>query len=69
MTGTKRWFACWGGPVLVLAIILVGTFLATLVLRELRPCGWLDVALRGDDCLCTEIDLADSPLEAGELIP
>ncbi|MBN1813625.1 MAG: hypothetical protein JXA14_17430 [Anaerolineae bacterium] len=66
---TRRWFARWGGPALVLAIILVGTFLATLVLRELRPCGWLDVALRGDDCLCMEIDLAGSPLEASECIP
>lgn len=65
----KHWFERWGGPILVVAIILAGTFLATLVLRELRPCGWLDVALRGDDCLCREIDLADSPLEAGELIP
>ena len=45
--GTKRWFAYWGGPVLVVAIILVGTFLAALVLRELRPGGLLDVILRG----------------------
>jgi hypothetical protein len=41
----KRWFACWGGPVLVVTLILAGTFLATLVLRELRPGGWLDIAL------------------------
>ena len=37
----RRWFECWGGPILVVTIILVGTLLATLVLRELRPCGWL----------------------------
>jgi hypothetical protein len=69
MMGIKRWFACWGGPILVLAIILVGTFLATLVLRELRPCGRLDVALRGGDCLCAEVGLAGSSLEAGRFMP
>jgi dolichol kinase len=41
----RRWTECWGGPILVLSIILISTLLATLVLRELRPCGWLDVAL------------------------
>jgi hypothetical protein len=65
----QRWFERWGGPVLVVTIILVGTFMAALVLRELRPCGWLDVALRGDGCLCSEVGLADLPLETGEFIP
>jgi hypothetical protein len=54
---------------LVVAIILVGTFLAALVLRELRPCGSLDVALRGDDCLCAEVDAVESSLEASVFIP
>jgi hypothetical protein len=44
---TKRWFACWGGPILVVTLILIGTFTAALVLRELRPGGLLDVVLRG----------------------
>ena len=65
----KHWFECWGGPILVVMIILVGTLVAMLVLRELRPCGWLDVALRGDDCLCAEVDNAESPLEASGFVP
>ena len=65
---TRRWVACWGGPALVVAIILVGTLLATLALRELRPCGWLDVALRGDGCLCVEGVAADH-LKVSEVIP
>jgi hypothetical protein len=44
---TERWFACWGGPILVITLILIGTFVAALVLRELRPGGLLDVVLRG----------------------
>jgi hypothetical protein len=44
---TRRWFACWGGPILVVTLILAGTFVAVLVLRELRPGGLLDVVLRG----------------------
>jgi hypothetical protein len=54
----RRWFECWGGPILVLTIILVGTLVATLVLRGLRPCGWLDVTLRGEGCMCIALDLA-----------
>lgn len=69
MIGAKRWFACWGGPILILTIVLVGTFLATLVLRELRPCGFLDVALRGDARLCEEVNISDSPLEASGFVP
>ena len=65
----KHWFECWGGPILVVTIILVGTLLATLVLRELRLCGWLDVALRGDHCLCSEAGLADLSLETSQLMP
>lgn len=68
-TAWQRWFECWGGPILVVTIILVGTFLATLTLRELRPCGWLDVALRGKSCLCSEDGLADLPLEMGGFTP
>jgi hypothetical protein len=44
---TKHWFACWGGPILVVTLILAGTFIAALVLRELRPGGLLDIVLRG----------------------
>lgn len=60
----RRWIKCWGGPILVLTIILTGTLLATLVLRELRPCGLLDAALRGGGGLCTEVVVSD-PHAAG----
>ena len=43
----KRWFACWGGPIMVVTLILAGTFIAALVLRELRPGGLLDMIFRG----------------------
>jgi hypothetical protein len=43
----KHWFECWGGPILVVAIILLGTFLAAFVLWELRPGGFLNVILSG----------------------
>ena len=65
----RCWVACWGGPALVVAIILVSTLLATLALRELRPCGWLDLALRGDACLCEAVDVAASPLVTSGLVP
>jgi hypothetical protein len=65
----KRWFARWGGPILVITMILIGTLVATLVLRELRPCGWLDIALRGDACLCEEVHVVDSPSESGRFVP
>lgn len=65
----KHWFECWGGPILVVAIILVGTLVATLLLRELRPCGLLDVALRGDGCLCETVNVVEPPLETSGFIP
>ncbi len=65
----KRWFARWGGPILVVTLILTGTLVATLVLRELRPCGWLDITLRGDACLCEEMHVADLPSEASGFVP
>jgi hypothetical protein len=65
----KRWVDCWGGPVLVLAIILIGMLLATLALRGLRPCGWLDAALRGGDGLCVEMVAADSQVSMSEAAP
>jgi hypothetical protein len=42
----KRWFECWGGPVLVVTLILASTFIAMLVLRELRPGGLIDGLVR-----------------------
>jgi hypothetical protein len=56
---TRRWFECWGGPALVVAIILISTLVATLVLRELRPCGWLDAVLRENGGLCTEMVVSE----------
>jgi hypothetical protein len=55
----RRWIECWGGPTLVVVIILVSTLVATLVLRELRPCGWLDAALRGGGGLCAEVAVSE----------
>jgi hypothetical protein len=55
----RRWLECWGGPTLVVAIILVSTLVATLVLRELRPCGWLDAALRGGGGLCAGVVVSE----------
>jgi hypothetical protein len=65
----KHWFECWGGPILVVTIVLVGTLLATLVLRELLPCGWLDIALRGGDCPCSDAGFAGLSLEASQSVP
>ena len=60
----RSWIECWGGPTLVVVIILVSTLVATLVLRELRPCGWLDAALRGGGGLCTEVVVSE-PRDGG----
>ena len=70
----RRWIECWGGPTLVVAIILVSTLVATLVLRELRPCGWLDAVLRGNGGLCTEMVVSEpytgrSATRFGEMEP
>jgi hypothetical protein len=68
-TKLRRWVDCWGGPTLVLAIILIGMLLATLMLRELRPCGCLDAVLRDGDGLCVEMISADSDVSASEVGP